>query len=67
MDYVAIAKWVEDVIMSCKTPEQAKSAEKLFKLYKQQTNKESYTHIHRFLNHCLNEKINRISYGSNGG
>ena len=66
MDYIAISKWVEKVIMSCETSDQVKSAERLYKLYKQQTNKESYINIHRFLNHCLNEKVNRLSYGSNG-
>ena len=62
MDYVAISKWVEKVIMSCETSEQTKSAENLLRLYKQQTNKESYVNIHRFLHHCLNGKINRMSY-----
>lgn len=64
MDYVKISEWIDRVIMSCKTAEQLESAENLLKLYKQQTNKESYTGIHRFLNHTLREQINRISYGS---
>lgn len=66
MDYVKVQEWVLDVIRSCKTKEQIESAGRLVKLYKQQTNKDAYLNIHRFLNHVLIEKSNRIEYGYNG-
>lgn len=60
MYYIAISDWVEKVILSCKTKEQLNSAKQLYQLYKQQTNTNSYRNIHRFLNHVLIEKSNRI-------
>ena len=51
--------------MSCETPKQLESAEKLLTLYKQQTERSTYIYTHRFLNHTLEHQINKLSYGSN--
>lgn len=65
MDYIKISKWIQNVIMSCKTLKQLESAEKLLTLYKQQTERSTYIYTHRFLNHTLEHQINKLSYGSN--